>query len=135
MAHAVGFKAVKLAEADASWQAWDKSGRHYGLVELDIPADAVVGTSFFFFFSFFFFSPFKGGTHQKKKKKPTHTTVVPQKKEEHHETAFVGKRRTDRAVVRAITDLDGHPAPDSLVARSGTTLAWNGMEWTRGVYV
>jgi hypothetical protein len=39
----VGYKAVKLTMPDQDWEAWDKAGRLYGLVELEIPADAVVG--------------------------------------------------------------------------------------------
>jgi hypothetical protein len=46
----VGYKAVKLTAEGQDWQAWDKAGRLYGLVELEIPADAVVGASFFYSF-------------------------------------------------------------------------------------
>jgi hypothetical protein len=48
--------------------------------------------------------------------------VVPLKKEEHNETAFVGKRRADRVVVKNITGLDGGEVPSSLIGRSGATL-------------
>lgn len=44
--------------------------------------------------------------------------VVPLKKEEHNETAFVGKRRADRVVVKNITGLDGSEVPTSLIGRS-----------------
>jgi hypothetical protein len=39
----VGYKAVKLTGEGQDWEAWDKAGRLYGLLELEIPADAVVG--------------------------------------------------------------------------------------------
>ena len=48
----VGFKAVKLVEEGQDWEAWNKGGL-YGVAELEIPADAIVGMFFLPHFAFF----------------------------------------------------------------------------------
>ena len=51
----VGFKAVKLVEEGQDWEAWNKGGL-YGVAELEIPADAIVGMFFLPHFAFLFLS-------------------------------------------------------------------------------
>jgi len=107
----VGYKAAKLTTEGQDWEAWDKAGRLYALIELEILADAAVGARIVP-------PPLSFAAWARPSLNDRRWPVVPHK-EEHKDTVFFGKRRTDRAVIKNITALDGKPIDHSFIARSG----------------